>query len=75
MFSFFSSKSAYLEDSVLKDIVKHMVPAELLSDIEEDLIRFGDRVAKEVRFVHLCLLIKYIFFVKVTPLFKICLKF
>ncbi len=33
----------YLEDSALRDLLKRLLPQEVLSEIEDDLIRFGDR--------------------------------
>jgi hypothetical protein len=40
--------SAYLEDAVLRDVVRAMVPKDKLAAFEHDLVRFGDRVATEV---------------------------
>ena len=33
----------YLEDNVIRDILNRYVPKEIVSEIEPDLIRFGDR--------------------------------
>ena len=41
--------NAYLEDSVLRDVLKRFVPPNVLATFEPDLVRFGDRVVKEVR--------------------------
>lgn len=38
----------YLEDSALRDILHRLIPRETLSQVEPDLIRFGDRVLKDI---------------------------
>lgn len=38
----------YLEDTALRDILRRLIPSNSLEQIEPDLIRFGDRILRDV---------------------------